>query len=229
MPLLRIDLDAHERAVVRWMPVTGRDHEVEAVRDRVDRRGDLVAALDRQRPAGVKSFWKSTTSRASIGRSAIFAARWSATATTTPAASAICCSPRRSRSTLRRPAGSRPPCSSRSTSSNGDLHAVFTKRNADLRRHAGEISFPGGRRDEGEDLLETALREAEEEIGLAAETSRSSARSRRPATIVTNYVIYPFVGLIEAGQPVPPQPDRGRRGRRALARPHWSPASSASA
>ena len=51
--------------------------------------------------------------------------------------------------------------------SNGDLHAVFTKRNADLRRHAGEISFPGGRRDEDEGLQDTALREAEEEIGLA--------------------------------------------------------------
>src|SRR5207248_5741578 len=47
------------------------------------------------------------------------------------------------------------------------LHAVFTKRREDLRRHPGEISFPGGRRDEDEpDLLATALREAEEEIGL---------------------------------------------------------------
>ena len=44
---------------------------------------------------------------------------------------------------------------------------VFTERRSDLRRHAGEISFPGGRRDGDEALLETALREAEEEIGLA--------------------------------------------------------------
>ena len=59
---------------------------------------------------------------------------------------------------------------------------VFTERRADLRRHAGEISFPGGRRDAGEDLLETALREAEEEIGLcAARTSRSPARCHRSA------------------------------------------------
>ena len=44
---------------------------------------------------------------------------------------------------------------------------VLTRRRADLRRHAGEISFPGGRRDpEDADLRETALREAEEEIGL---------------------------------------------------------------
>ena len=43
----------------------------------------------------------------------------------------------------------------------GALHAVFTKRREDLRRHPGEISFPGGRFDEGEqDLRATALREA---------------------------------------------------------------------
>src|SRR6059058_499991 len=52
----------------------------------------------------------------------------------------------------------------------GDLHAVFTKRRDDMRRHAGEISFPGGRQDfPDEDLRITALREAEEEIGLPRE------------------------------------------------------------
>src|SRR5437588_6683501 len=52
----------------------------------------------------------------------------------------------------------------------GELYAVFTKRRDDLRRHPGEISFPGGRADLGEDDLRiTALREAEEEIGLARE------------------------------------------------------------
>ena len=51
----------------------------------------------------------------------------------------------------------------------GELHVVFTRRRSDLRRHAGEISFPGGRSDEGEDLRATALREACEEIGLPAD------------------------------------------------------------
>ena len=47
-------------------------------------------------------------------------------------------------------------------------HVVLTRRRADLRRHAGEISFPGGRQDADDaDLPTTALREAEEEIGLA--------------------------------------------------------------
>src|SRR5689334_25285412 len=49
----------------------------------------------------------------------------------------------------------------------GALHAVFTKRRDGLSRHAGEISFPGGRQDfPEEDLRTTALREADEEIGL---------------------------------------------------------------
>ena len=44
----------------------------------------------------------------------------------------------------------------------GELHVVFTRRRADLRRHAGEVSFPGGRQDDDEsDLRLTALREAE--------------------------------------------------------------------
>jgi 8-oxo-dGTP pyrophosphatase MutT (NUDIX family) len=85
--------------------------------------------------------------------------------------------------------------------SDGALHAVFTERRDDLRRHAGEISFPGGRQDEGEsDLRVTALREAEEEIGLdAADVELIGALQPTP-TIATDYAVYPFVGLIEPGR-----------------------------
>jgi 8-oxo-dGTP pyrophosphatase MutT (NUDIX family) len=79
------------------------------------------------------------------------------------------------------------------------LHAVFTKRRDDLRRHAGEISFPGGRRDEGETLLETALREAHEEVGLPSDGVEVVGALAPVGTFVTNYAIYPFVGLIEHG------------------------------
>jgi 8-oxo-dGTP pyrophosphatase MutT (NUDIX family) len=81
----------------------------------------------------------------------------------------------------------------------GELHAVFTKRRDDLRRHAGEISFPGGRRDPGETLQETALREAWEEVGLPAEAVEIVGALAPVGTFVTNYAIYPFVGFIEPG------------------------------
>jgi 8-oxo-dGTP pyrophosphatase MutT (NUDIX family) len=81
----------------------------------------------------------------------------------------------------------------------GALHVVFTRRRADLRRHAGEISFPGGRRDDGETLLETALREAREEVGLPPEAVDVLGALAPVGTFVTDYAIYPFVGLIEHG------------------------------
>jgi 8-oxo-dGTP pyrophosphatase MutT (NUDIX family) len=46
---------------------------------------------------------------------------------------------------------------------------VLTVRSEGLRNHRGQVSFPGGRSDEGEDAIATALREAHEEIGLASE------------------------------------------------------------
>jgi 8-oxo-dGTP pyrophosphatase MutT (NUDIX family) len=82
----------------------------------------------------------------------------------------------------------------------GEPHAVFTRRRADLRRHAGEISFPGGRRDpEDADLRETALREAEEEIGLPRAAVRLLGELPQTSTFVTGYVIHPYVGLIPVG------------------------------
>lgn len=76
---------------------------------------------------------------------------------------------------------------------------VFTERAADLRKHAGEISFPGGRQDPGEDLLTTALRESEEEIGLPREQVRLLGALPPLGTFVSNFTIYPFVGEIPAG------------------------------
>lgn len=83
----------------------------------------------------------------------------------------------------------------------GELRGVFTKRREDLRRHPGEISFPGGRYDEGEpDLQATALREAEEEIGLPRDAVEIVGALQPTPTIATGYAIYPFVGLIEPGR-----------------------------
>lgn len=80
------------------------------------------------------------------------------------------------------------------------LHAVFTKRRDDLEQHAGEISFPGGRHDDDDpDLLTTALRESEEEIGLAGDHVELVGALPPIGTFVTSYRVHPFVGLIPAG------------------------------
>jgi 8-oxo-dGTP pyrophosphatase MutT (NUDIX family) len=89
----------------------------------------------------------------------------------------------------------------------GSLHAVFTKRRDDLSHHAGEISFPGGRPDfPEEELRVTALREAEEEIGLSPNEVEIVGALPPVGTFVTNYKIHPFVGVIKPGHDWTPQP-----------------------
>ena len=74
---------------------------------------------------------------------------------------------------------------------------VFTERRADLRRHAGEISFPGGRKDDADaDLAATALREAQEEIGLDPAAVELGDALPSTNTFVTGYRVHPFVGHI---------------------------------
>jgi 8-oxo-dGTP pyrophosphatase MutT (NUDIX family) len=78
-----------------------------------------------------------------------------------------------------------------------DPGLVFTERRADMRRHAGEISFPGGRPDpEDADLRATALREAQEEIGLDPAAVELGDELPTTSTFVTGYLIHPFVGRI---------------------------------
>ena len=80
----------------------------------------------------------------------------------------------------------------------GDLHAVFTSRRHDRRSHPGEIPFPGGRKDEGEELRRAALRKASGEIGLPPVRVALSGALPPTPTLVTNYAIYPFDGAIDA-------------------------------
>ncbi|HEY5052711.1 MAG TPA: CoA pyrophosphatase [Solirubrobacterales bacterium] len=82
-----------------------------------------------------------------------------------------------------------------------DPGLIFTERRADLRRHAGEISFPGGRQDDVDaDLAATALREAQEEIALDPAAVRLRGALPPTSTFVTGYRIHPFVG--EVAHPV---------------------------
>ena len=83
---------------------------------------------------------------------------------------------------------------------------ILTERRSDLRRHAGEISFPGGRQDHpAEDLRSTALREAEEEIGLDPAGVELVGALPPVGTFVTGYRVFPFVGIVEPGQTWRPQ------------------------
>ncbi len=86
------------------------------------------------------------------------------------------------------------------------LTVVLTQRTAGLPRHAGQIAFPGGRLDETDrDPVHTALREAGEEIGLAAEAVEIVGRLDDYVT-GTGYIVAPIVGLVEPGVDYVPAP-----------------------
>jgi len=76
-------------------------------------------------------------------------------------------------------------------------HILFIQRTDRVRDHKGQISFPGGAYEEGdENLLQTALREATEEVGLMAEDVEVLGELDDYRTIGSNYVISPFVARI---------------------------------
>ena len=81
----------------------------------------------------------------------------------------------------------------------GAAGLILTERRHDMRRHAGEVSFPGGRAEPGESLVECALREAEEEIGLDPAAVEVVGALPPTSTVVTSYRVLPVVGLIPAG------------------------------
>jgi 8-oxo-dGTP pyrophosphatase MutT (NUDIX family) len=76
------------------------------------------------------------------------------------------------------------------------LHVLLTRRTAHLRDHAGQISFPGGRAEAHDaDAAETALREAEEEVGLPRQ--QVEVIGQLPVyTTVTHFVVTPVVALV---------------------------------
>jgi len=79
----------------------------------------------------------------------------------------------------------------------GEPHVLLTRRCADLRHHAGQISFPGGRIDpDDEDSLAAALREAQEEVGLAARHVDVLGRLSEQLVVVTGFRLTPWVGSV---------------------------------
>lgn len=89
----------------------------------------------------------------------------------------------------------------------GDTQLLFIRRSHRMSRNPGEIAFPGGRIDPGEEPLQAALREADEEIGLAPGDVEVLGRLElieRPRAPVA---IVPFVGVLGEPPHLRPNPD----------------------
>ncbi len=78
-----------------------------------------------------------------------------------------------------------------------EIKLLFTKRTMQVENHKGQISFPGGIVEKADNtFLDTALRETEEEIGLKRDMIEILGQIDDTLTLVSNYIIHPFVGYI---------------------------------
>ena len=78
------------------------------------------------------------------------------------------------------------------------LRLVLTRRTATVDTHRSQISFPGGRREDGESHLETALRETEEEIGVPRSAVRVLGELPRFRIPPSGFIVHPFVGVTDS-------------------------------
>ena len=82
------------------------------------------------------------------------------------------------------------------------LSVLLTQRSAELKHHAGQVSFPGGRMEEHDhDVVETALRETHEEVGIPPDAI-DVVGYLPPMPTVTGYAITSVVGLVREGTPL---------------------------
>lgn len=89
----------------------------------------------------------------------------------------------------------------------GQLQFLYTQRSTNVRDHKGQVAFPGGAREPGDSsILQTALRETHEEIGvLPADVKIFGSMS--PVKTISNYIITPFIGSITWPYPLKPSKD----------------------
>ena len=80
----------------------------------------------------------------------------------------------------------------------GEARILLTRRTAWLRSHSGQVAFPGGRVEPGESLVDAALREAWEEVGIDPRAVEVIGALGRLHTISSQSGIYPFIGVLPA-------------------------------
>ena len=89
---------------------------------------------------------------------------------------------------------------------NGRYELLLTKRSSALKHHPGQIAFPGGKQDETDkDIIATALREAQEEIGLPAEQAEVLGRLPSHET-VTGFQVTPVIAFVRDTFEMKPEP-----------------------
>ena len=86
-----------------------------------------------------------------------------------------------------------------------DPGVLLTHRPETMRSHPGQVAFPGGKIDPGEDAVEAALREAHEELGIAPRHVRVVGASDRFVT-GSGYDVTPVLGLVPPDLPIAPDP-----------------------
>lgn len=88
----------------------------------------------------------------------------------------------------------------------GQAQVVLTRRSSKLRSHAHQVSFPGGRIDEGESAEDAALREAKEEVGIEPARVEVIGRLSQIHTVVSPAPVTPFVGVLPERPVLTPNP-----------------------
>jgi 8-oxo-dGTP pyrophosphatase MutT (NUDIX family) len=93
----------------------------------------------------------------------------------------------------------------------GEARVLLTRRSGTLRDHTGQVSFPGGRIDAGEDVTSAAVREAEEEVGLDRSLVRVVGWLDSVRTVGSNTLVTPIVASLDRRPHVHPSPSEVAR------------------
>jgi 8-oxo-dGTP pyrophosphatase MutT (NUDIX family) len=88
----------------------------------------------------------------------------------------------------------------------GSINFPLIKRSVYLGAHSGQVSLPGGKAEEGEDIIETALREAEEEVGIDRKDVEVVGMLSKFFVIPSNYLVTPVIAIARRTPAFNPDP-----------------------